>query len=103
MACGTPVIALNRGAVPEIVVDGKTGFVVDSVQAMIEAVSLIDSIDPSDCRSHVLKHFSIKSMAHKYSELYHQLIDSHKISESDSSLSDNYFAEPLHHGTVATL
>ena len=103
MACGTPVVALNRGAVPEIVVDGKTGFVVDSVQAMIEAVSLIDSIDPSDCRSHVLKHFSIKSMAHKYSELYHQLIDSHKISESDSSLSDNYFAEPLHHGSVATL
>ena len=103
MACGTPVIALNRGAVPEIVVDGKTGFVVDSADAMIEAVGLIDSIDPSDCRIHVQKHFSIKSMAYKYSELYHKLIDSHKMSESDSSLSDNYFDEHLHHGTVATL
>ena len=103
MACGTPVISLNRGAVPEIVVDGKTGFVVDSVDAMIEAVSRIDSIDPGDCRSHVQKHFSIKSMAYKYSELYHQLIDSHKILESCSSLTDDYFAEPLHHGSLATL
>ncbi len=103
MACGTPVVALNRGAVPEIVVDGKTGFVVDSTDAMIEAVSLIDSIDPSDCRSHVQTHFSIKSMAYKYSELYHQIIDSHKITESCGRLSDNYFDEPLHHGAVATL
>ena len=103
MACGTPIIALNRGAVPEIVVDGKTGFVVDSTNAMSEAVSRIDSIDPGDCRSHVQKHFSIKSMAYKYSELYHQLIDSRKISESCSSLTDDYFAEPLHHGSLATL
>ena len=103
MACGTPVVALNRGAVPEIVVDGKTGFVVDSVEAMIEAVSRIDSIDPSDCRKHVLNRFSIKSMAYKYTELYHQLIDNLKISENCSSLSDDYFAEPLHHGAIATL
>jgi glycosyltransferase involved in cell wall biosynthesis len=103
MACGTPVVALNRGAVPEIVVDGKTGFVVDSVEAMIEAVSRIDSIDPGDCRKHVQNHFSIKSMAYKYTELYHQIIDSHKIAESCSSLTDGYFAEPLHHGAIATL
>ena len=103
MACGTPVVALNRGAVPEIVVDGKTGFVVDSVDAMIEAVSRIDSIDPSDCRKHVQKHFSITSMAYKYSELYHQIIDSHKISESCSSFSDSYLAKPLHHGAIAIL
>ena len=102
MACGTPVVALNRGAVPEIVVDGKTGFVVDSVDAMIEAVSRIDSIDPSDCRKHIQNHFSITSMAYKYSELYHQIIDSHKIAESCSSLTDDYFAEPLHHGVLAT-
>jgi glycosyltransferase involved in cell wall biosynthesis len=103
MACGTPVVALNRGAVPEIVVDGKTGFVVDSADKMIEAVSRINSIDPGDCRKHVQNHFSITSMAYKYSELYHQLIDSHKILESCTSLSDNYFAEPLHHGSLATL
>jgi glycosyltransferase involved in cell wall biosynthesis len=103
MACGTPVIALNRGAVPEIVVDGKTGFVVDSTDAMIEAVSQIDKIDPGDCRKHVQTHFSITSMAYKYSELYHQLIDSHKILESYISLPEDYFAEPLHHGSLAAL
>jgi glycosyltransferase involved in cell wall biosynthesis len=103
MACGTPVIALNRGAVPEIVVDGKTGFVVDSTDAMIEAISRVNTIDPGDCRNHVQDHFSITSMAYKYSELYHKLIYSHKISESCSSLTDDYFAEPLLHGAIATL
>ncbi len=103
MACGTPVVALNRGSVPEIVVDGKTGFVVNSVDTMIEAVSRIDSIDPSDCRKHVHNHFSITSMAYKYSELYHQLIDNLKIAESCSNLTDDYCAEALHHGTIATL
>ncbi|GAX62510.1 glycosyl transferase group 1 [Candidatus Scalindua japonica] len=103
MACGTPVIALKRGAVPEIVVDGKTGIVVDSIDAMIEAISRVNTIDPGDCRNHVHDNFSITSMAYKYSELYHQLIDSHKISENCSSLTDDYFTEPLLHGAIATL
>ena len=51
MACGT--IALDKGAVPEIIVDETTGFVVDSVDAMVKAVGRIDSIDPYECRSHV--------------------------------------------------
>ncbi len=78
MACGTPVIAFNRGAVPEIIVDNKTGFVVDSMSAMIEAVRCLDLIDPRECRSHVQKHFSITNMARKYSELYHKAISDHK-------------------------
>ncbi len=78
MACGTPVIAFNKGAVPEIMVDGKTGFVVDSMNAMIEAVGRIDSIDPRECRRHVRNHFSITRMAYKYSELYQQAVNDHK-------------------------
>ncbi|NOZ25412.1 MAG: glycosyltransferase family 4 protein [Nitrospirae bacterium] len=74
MACGTPVIALNRGAVPEIVADGKTGFVVDSLDAMIVAVSCIDGIDPCECRRHVEENFSIESMACKYSGLYRKAV-----------------------------
>ena len=101
MACGTPVIAFNKGAVPEIVVDGETGFVVDSMNAMIEAVGRIDSIDPRECRRHVTINFSITSMACKYSELYHQIIDSHKISGSCSRLANSYFSEHLNPGTVA--
>jgi glycosyltransferase involved in cell wall biosynthesis len=103
MACGTPVIALDKGAVPEIIVDGTTGFVVDSAEAMIKAVGRIDRIDHVECRNHVRKHFSIKSMAFKYSELYHQIIVSQKAAESDSSFSDDYFAEPFHHGAIAAL
>ena len=44
MACGTPVIGLRRGAVPEVIVDGKTGFVVDNEDEMVRAVKKIDKI-----------------------------------------------------------
>jgi glycosyltransferase involved in cell wall biosynthesis len=101
MACGTPVIAFNKGAVPEIVVNGKTGFVVDSINAMIEAVNRIDSINPYDCREHVQDHFSITSMAGKYSELYHQIIDSHKTSDSNSGFSKGDPLKPVPHGIKA--
>jgi glycosyltransferase involved in cell wall biosynthesis len=101
MACGTPVIAFNRGAVPEIIVNGKTGFVVDSMDAMIEAVGLIDHVDPRECRRHVQNHFSITCMAYKYLELYHQIIDSHKMTESFMSFSDIHLAEPHNHSIMA--
>ena len=101
MACGTPAIAFNKGAVPEIMVDGKTGFVVDSMSEMIEAVDRIDSIDPCECRKHVQNHFSITSMAGKYSELYHQIIGSHKTSDSRSRFSTGHPSKPKPHGTRA--
>jgi glycosyltransferase involved in cell wall biosynthesis len=101
MACGTPVIAFNKGAVPEIVVDGKTGFVVDSMNAMIEAVDRIDSINPGECREHVKNHFSIKSMAGKYSELYHQILDSHKTTDTRSRFLTDHPFKPVPHGTRA--
>jgi glycosyltransferase involved in cell wall biosynthesis len=75
MACGTPILAFNEGAVPEIVINGKTGFVVDSLSEMIAGLERIDSIDPRECRRHVRNNFSITSMANKYSELYQQIVD----------------------------
>jgi glycosyltransferase involved in cell wall biosynthesis len=75
MASGTPVLAFNKGSVPEIVIHGKTGFVVDSIDDMTEAVRSIHLINPSDCRSHVNDNFSIASMARKYSELYQGIVD----------------------------
>ncbi len=102
MACGTPAIAFNKGAVPEIVVDGKTGFVVDSMGAMIKAVKRIDSIDPSECRRHVQNHFSIASMAYKYSALYQHIAINHKVSDSYSRLLIDYFPKPLRLGSLAT-
>ena len=101
MACGTPVIAFNKGAVPEIVVDGKTGFVVDSMNSMIEAVGRIDSIDPRECRRHVQNHFSITSMAGNYSELYHKIIGSNNTSDTLSRVSTGRTSKPLPNGMRA--
>jgi glycosyltransferase involved in cell wall biosynthesis len=101
MACGTPVIALNRGSVPEIIVNGKTGFVVDSMDAMIEAVGLIDHVDPRECRRHVRNHFSITRMAHKYLELYHWIIDSHKRTKDPMIFPDIRLSEPNNQSIIA--
>ncbi len=76
MACGTPVLTFNRGGVSESVVDKTTGFIVDTVDEMVEAISKVDLIDPRECRRHVEQHFSSRAMALKYLELYHQLVGS---------------------------
>src|SRR3989344_5661630 len=62
MACGTPVVAYGRGAVPEVVVEGKTGFIVDNEAQMIEAVKKIGSIDRATCRKHVEGQFTNQHM-----------------------------------------
>jgi glycosyltransferase involved in cell wall biosynthesis len=76
MASGTPIVAFGRGSVPEIVRDGKTGFVVDSVDAMVKAVEGIERIDRRDCRNHVAKRFSLQRMAQGYEAMYRQLAHS---------------------------
>ena len=75
MACGTPVVAFRKGSVPEIVIHGKTGFVVDSVDDMAEALKAIHVINPGECRRHVKKNFSITSMAKQYSQLYKRILN----------------------------
>lgn len=75
MACGTAILAFNKGSVPEIVIHGKTGIVVDTVDEMVEAVKEINLIKPSDCRTHIKDNFSIASMAAKYSALYRQILE----------------------------
>lgn len=74
LACGTPVLAFRKGAVPEIVVDGKTGFTVDTLEEMIAAAGRTSLLDPAACRRHVQDHFSTFSMAGKYSRLYRRIL-----------------------------
>ncbi|MGH9278795.1 MAG: glycosyltransferase family 4 protein [Acidimicrobiales bacterium] len=62
MACGTPVIAMSRGAAPEIVDDGTTGFLVDDIDGMVEALGRVDSIDPEACRDRVSEKFSADAL-----------------------------------------
>lgn len=77
MACGTPVIGLRRGAIPEVVRDGVTGIVVDSADEMVQAVRRVDSIDAAACRAHVEENFSSTRMADDYEELYARLARLH--------------------------
>lgn len=75
LACGTPVIAFGRGAIPEIMVDGRTGFVVKNESEMIRAIKKIDQIDRADCRRHVEKYFSTQRMANNYEKVYQRLLN----------------------------
>ncbi len=75
MACGTPVIAMRRGSAPELIVHGKTGFVVDTVDEMVEAARDLRRIDPRECRSHVQANFSTETMVREYVLIYEQLAE----------------------------
>lgn len=75
MACGTPAIAYRKGALPEVVLDGTTGYIVDSVDEMLDAVARVSAIHPPDCRAHVERHHSAATMAAEYERLYDVLSD----------------------------
>lgn len=74
MACGTPVVALRRGPVPEIVVDGSTGYVCDHVQDMVEAVAKLDQIDRRHCRRHVEQQFATANMVRAYDRAFRAIL-----------------------------
>lgn len=74
MSCGTPVIAFRRGSVPEIVADGKTGFVANSLAEMKDAVKKVDTIKRADCRRHVEQHFSTARMVEGYIAAYEKVL-----------------------------
>lgn len=75
MACGCPVVAFNKGSIPEIIIDGETGFVVNNVIDMIEAVLNIGRIDRLKCREYVLKSFSPQNMADGYEKIYKKILE----------------------------
>jgi glycosyltransferase involved in cell wall biosynthesis len=73
MACGTPVIARPCGSVPEVIVDGRTGFVGDTLIELADAVKRLDDIDRAECRRHVESRFSVSRMSEGYEQLYRRL------------------------------
>jgi glycosyltransferase involved in cell wall biosynthesis len=74
MACGTPVIAFNKGSMPELIDDNKTGFLVTDIAEAIEKAKHIDSINRTACRKKVEQQFSKERMSQKYMELYKQIL-----------------------------
>ncbi|HEV2148081.1 MAG TPA: glycosyltransferase [Longimicrobiaceae bacterium] len=70
LACGTPVIAFRSGALPEIVEHGRTGFLVDDVREMADAIPAVDTLDREECRAAARERFSLQAMTDRYLELY---------------------------------
>ena len=73
LACGTPVIGWHNGSVPEVLDDGATGFVVDSVEQAVKAVGRIDSLDRQTCRLVFEERFDAARMARDYLAVYRRL------------------------------
>lgn len=76
MACGTPVITAPLGAAPELVVDGETGFLRDSIDDMAECVARIGEISPETCRKRVEERFSAAAMVDGYLRVFEQVAES---------------------------
>lgn len=73
LACGTPIIAYRNGSVAEIVSDGRTGFIVDSVEAAVHALDKIPRLDRGNCRQVFEERFSATRMARDYLSVYEKL------------------------------
>jgi len=81
-ASGTPVITFRRGALPEIVQDGITGFLVDGVQEAIDALQCIRQIDPEDCAQYAREKFSSRQTADDYQLLYGEILERRSLSRA---------------------
>jgi glycosyltransferase involved in cell wall biosynthesis len=74
MACGTPVIAWRNGSVPEVIVDGETGYIVDSLDGMVEAIGKLDRLEPRAMRALVESKFSADAMVDGYVQAYDRVM-----------------------------
>jgi glycosyltransferase involved in cell wall biosynthesis len=74
MACGTPVVAWRNGSVPEVVADGETGFIVESLDEMAAAFDRVGELDPHAMRSRVERHFSADAMITGYERAYERAL-----------------------------
>ena len=74
MACGTPVLGLARGAVPEVIEHGVTGFVSDDLDGLVGAVGRLDEIDRAACRARVERLFSDAAVTEAYLAVYRDML-----------------------------
>lgn len=74
MLCGTPVIAFNRGSMPELIISGKTGYLVNSIDEAADAVANINLINRDYCREHAVSKFSRDKMIEGYLEIYRKIL-----------------------------
>ena len=75
MLCGTPVIAFNKGSMPELILDKKTGFLVNTIDEAVKAVNNIKSIDRKYCREFAISKFSRQKMIEGYLDVYEKVLN----------------------------
>ena len=96
MACGTPVIATPRGSVPEIVVDGETGFLVRSIDEAVSAIARIKELDRARARLHVERNFSQDRMVEEYLRVYKEVLRMEETKREGSARSSTAATSPLY-------
>lgn len=74
MLCGTPVIAFNRGSMPELILNRKTGFIVDTVDEAVEAFQALDTIERINCHRWAKSQFSLEKMVDEYLKVYEKIL-----------------------------
>ena len=75
MAAGTPVVAFRHGSVPEVIEHGRTGFIVETVDEMVEAVGRVGEIDPEECRRVAEARFGVGAFVRAHERAYQALLD----------------------------
>ena len=93
MACGTPVIAFKRGSVPEVIKDGKTGFIVSpwdkqgkvNLKGFIQMIKKIDQIDRKECRNLVKENFSAERMVDNYEKTFFKILKQSSLGRSSTT------------------
>jgi len=74
MCCGTPVIAFNKGSMPELILNGKTGFLVNTIEEAAEAVNQLHKLDRNNCRRWAMSEFSKEKMTDDYIDVYKRIL-----------------------------
>jgi glycosyltransferase involved in cell wall biosynthesis len=95
MACGTPVIAVENGSVPEVLEDGLTGFIVHTEQQAIDAVARLSSLDRSRIRAEFERRFTARRMAQNYLNLYAKLAQAHRVPLTTTAEGDEFLSGSL--------
>jgi glycosyltransferase involved in cell wall biosynthesis len=95
MACGTPVIAFREGSAPEVVAEGRSGFVVDDEDEMAAAVDRLDELDPAQCRAAVAERYDVDVVTSAYESAYRRVIEAQARQRASSP--DGASAQPKPH------
>jgi glycosyltransferase involved in cell wall biosynthesis len=95
MACGTPVVAMARGSVPEVIAHGHTGFICQSLREMVSAVRQVGRLSRLACRTYVEHRFSGEAMAASYEAVYRSMLSKDKAYRDTAQIAEHLRSGPV--------